>query len=65
MTKRKLTLKRETLSNLASDDLQVVIGASGGESCAGTCLEPRCHTIVLRPSVYPTCQATICEYCPR
>ena len=66
MTNRKLSLKRENLSNLASDDLQGVVGASGGPSCGGTCLEPNCHVIIhISPSVKPTCQETICVYCPR
>jgi len=66
MTNRKLTLKRETLSTLAPDDLQAVVGAASAASCAGTCLEPRCHVIIdWGPSVKPTCQETICVACPR
>ena len=65
MTNRKLNLKRETLSALTSDDLQVVAGASGAESCAGTCLEPRCHVVIyIGPSIKPTCQGTLCYGCP-
>ena len=62
MTSRKLSLKRETLSTLTSDDLHVVAGASGGESCGGTCVEPRCY-IVIGPSVVNTCIDSLCP-CP-
>ena len=62
MTNRKLGLKRETLSALTSDDLQVMVGASGGESCGGTCFEPRCF-VVIGPSLVNTCVQSLCP-CP-
>jgi len=66
MNSRKLVLKREALSALASGELEGVVGAaSGGPSCGGTCLEPRCHVVIdVAPSVKPTCQQTICPSCP-
>ena len=66
MPSRKLTLRRETLSSLASDDLLVVAGgASAGPSCVGTCFEPRCHVVIgIGPSIKPTCQDTLCALCP-
>ena len=62
MTNRKLTLKREMLSVLDSDDMQAVMGGSGW-SCGASCLEPQCY-IDISPSVKPTCQYSICPSCP-
>ena len=64
MTNRKLTLKRENLSSLATDDLQEVVGASVSPSCRPTCVPLVCN-IAIAGSVKPTCQETICAYCPR
>ena len=59
MTNRKLGLKREPLSALASYDLREIGAAGTGPSCGGTCLETRC-LIEFAPSMPPTCQNSLC-----